>query len=232
MRLLIVDDHALLRQTLASYLTLRGYQIVGEAGSGEEALRLVAQLQPDLVLMDVRMPGMGGLEATRQLVAEHPGVRVVVLSGSSDEEHLFAALQAGAQGYLTKSLDAEEFVELLDLARDGRPVLTPELSSRVLHAFATGSRRIERKAPDALTDRESEVLRLMVGGVTSNADLAHHLSVTENTVKFHVRNILDKLQLHDRAQAVGYAVRSQLGSAAAAPPRRAVSSSTVGARYS
>ncbi|HUP22625.1 MAG TPA: response regulator transcription factor [Thermoanaerobaculia bacterium] len=208
-RILIADDHALFRESLRQLLESRGLEVVGEAGDGLEALRLSASVHPDLVLMDLSMPGLDGIEATRRMAAEQPGIRVVMLTASTEDEDLFAALQAGAQGYLVKNLQAKEFFDLLDGALAGQPALTPDLSRKVLRAFRRPS-RVERKDPDALTERELEVLRLMAEGVTSNRQLARRLELSENTVKFHVRNILDKLHLHNRAQAVGYALREKV----------------------
>jgi DNA-binding NarL/FixJ family response regulator len=133
----------------------------------------------------------------------------VILTASTEDEDLFEALKAGAHGYLLKDLRAETFLELLDGALRGQPALTPELSRKVLRAFSRPGREAH-KDPDALTERELEVLRLMAEGVTSNRQLALRLELSENTVKFHVRNILDKLHLHNRAQAVGYALRSKV----------------------
>jgi len=212
MRLLIADDHALFRDSLRSLLEAHGHEVVAEAEDGEEALRLTAARKPEIALMDLAMPGMGGLEATRRLVAEQPETKVVVLTGSTDDEDLFEALKAGAVGYVEKNLQAESFLRLLEEAAAGHPALTPELSRKVLKAFAERDKPggAEWRDPDALTDRELEVLTLMTEGVTSNRQLARRLEVSENTVKFHVRNILDKLHLHNRAQAVSHALRHKL----------------------
>ncbi len=213
MRLLIADDHALLRDSLKGLLEARGIDVVGEAENGREAVRLAHECQPDVVLMDLRMPEMDGLEATRRLTDELPNVRVLVLTSSDSDDDLFEALKAGAQGYLLKNLEAEEFFELLENSTRGEPALTPSLARKVLREFARGGGPREgggRKDPTALTDREQEVLQLLVDGVTSNRQLARRLGVSENTAKFHVRNILEKLHLHSRAQAVSYAVRHRL----------------------
>jgi DNA-binding NarL/FixJ family response regulator len=208
-KILIADDHALFRESLRRLLEARGLEVVGEAANGREAVELSARLQPTLVLMDLSMPELDGIEATRRLAAEQPGVRVVMLTASTEDEDLFEALKAGAQGYLVKNLQAQEFFNLLDSALLGQPALTPELSRKVLRAFSRPARE-ERKDPDALTERELEVLALMAEGVTSNRHLARQLKLSENTVKFHVRNILDKLHLHNRAQAVGFALREKV----------------------
>jgi DNA-binding NarL/FixJ family response regulator len=211
MRLVIADDHALFRDSLKSLLEARGIDVVGEASTGRQALDLARSMRPDLVLMDLSMPEMGGLEAIQVLTESQPEVRVVVLTASTDDDDLFEALRAGAHGYLLKNLEADTFFDLLDSALEGQPALTPELSRKVLQAFAKGPQAAsQREDPDALTDRELEVLQLMVDGVTSNRLLAKRLGIRENTVKFHVRNILDKLHLHNRAQAVSHALRRKL----------------------
>lgn len=209
MRVLIADDHGLFRDSLKSLLEAHGYEVAGEAGDGDEAVRRAWELKPDLVLMDLTMPGTDGLAATRRLAAELPEVKVIILTASDDEAHLFEAIKSGAKGYLLKDLEAERFFELLDGVAEGNPALTPVLARKLLDEFARAPRR-DRDDPDALTDREQDVLEHMVRGVTSNRKLAKALGVSENTVKFHVRNILDKLHLHNRAQVVGYALRHRL----------------------
>jgi DNA-binding NarL/FixJ family response regulator len=208
MRLLLADDHALFRSSLRSLLETRDHEVVGEAGDGRQAIELAQRLRPDLVLMDLSMPVLNGIEATRQLTAQLPGIRVVILTASMEDQDLFEALRAGAHGYLLKNLEAESFFDLLDRALAGEPALTPQLSRKVLAAFSKpAATRPQAEDPDALTDREREVLELIVDGVTSNRQLAKRLDVSENTVKFHVRNILDKLHLNNRAQAVSHALR-------------------------
>ena len=211
MRIVIADDHALFRDSLRSLLTARDLEVVGEARTGKEAIELAWKLKPDVVLMDLMMPEMDGLEATRRLAAELPDVKVIVLTASDEESNLFEAIKSGAKGYLLKDLEAERFFSLLEGVAKGEPALTPALARKLLDEFARPrpSAR-EEYDPDALTDREQEVLELMVDGVTSNRKLASELGVSENTVKFHVRNILDKLHLHNRAQVVGYALRHRL----------------------
>jgi DNA-binding NarL/FixJ family response regulator len=209
-RLLIADDHALFRESLRSLLESRGIDVVGEAVNGREAVEMASRLEPDIVLMDLTMPEVGGLEATRRLVAARPDVKVVVLTASTEDEDLFEALKAGAQGYLLKDLDADSFFKLLEGAANGQPALTPDLSRKILQAFTRPAELPERHHPDTLTERELEVLNLMVEGITSNRQLARRLEVSENTVKFHVRNILDKLHLHNRAQAVSMALRKKM----------------------
>jgi DNA-binding NarL/FixJ family response regulator len=208
-RILIADDHSLFRDGLRSLLQAEGHEIIGEAKNGLEAVELARQLKPDLVLMDVQMPELDGIGATKILVGEMPEMKVVMLTASEEESKLFEAIKSGAQGYLLKNLEAEAFFELLERAHRGEPALTPTLARKLLQEFAKPP--VEAAAPatdqDTLTAREREVLELMVEGVTSNRKLAKRLGLSENTVKFHVRNILDKLRLHNRAEVVGYALR-------------------------
>jgi DNA-binding NarL/FixJ family response regulator len=211
MRVLIADDHALFRDGLRSLLEARGVDVVGEAPDGRVAVALACQERPDVVLMDLAMPDLSGLAATRLISARCPAVKVVVLTASEDDADLFEAIKSGAQGYLLKNLESDQFFHLLDGVARGEPALTPALARKLLVAFAHphAADNAER-SPDSLTDREQEVLHLLVLGVTSNRELADRLAVTENTVKYHLRNILDKLHLQNRAQVVSYAVRHGL----------------------
>ncbi len=182
--------------------------MIGEARTGKEAVSLTRDLAPDLVLMDVSMPELDGISATRLISAEMPSMRVVILTASEDEATLFDAIKSGAQGYLLKNLEAEAFFDMLERARRGEPALTPALAKKLLQEFAKPPESVAPQSDmETLTAREREVLELMVDGVTSNRRLAKRLGVSENTVKFHVRNILDKLRLHNRAEVVGYALR-------------------------
>ena len=212
MRILIADDHPLFRDGLRSLLQAQGHEIVGEAHNGREAVELARKLLPEFVLMDVSMPELDGIAATRLIVAELPSVKVVILTASDQDETLFDAIKAGAQGYLLKNLEADDFFALLDRAARGEPALTPVLARKLLQEFAKphAEAKTSDEDPDALTAREREVLELMVEGVTSNRQLAKRLDLSENTVKFHVRNILDKLRLHNRAEVVGYALRKKI----------------------
>lgn len=217
MRILIADDHSLFRDGLRSLLVAQGHEVAGEARNGREAIELAKSLHPDVVLMDLSMPEMDGLTATRTLTSEMPDVKIIILTASEDQASLFDAIKAGAQGYLLKNLEADDFFSLLERASLGEPALTPVLARKLLQEFA---RPVDAPAEsateeEALTTREREVLELMVEGVTSNRKLAKRLDVSENTVKFHVRNILDKLRLHNRAQVVGYALRKRI----AEPPK-------------
>jgi DNA-binding NarL/FixJ family response regulator len=211
MKILIADDHALFRDSLRSLLEAHGIEVIGEAGNGREAFELARRLQPDVVLMDLSMPDVDGLAATRLISAELPGVKVVVLTASDEDSKLFEAIKSGAQGYLLKNLESEEFFSLLEGVGRGEPALTPTLARKLLQEFARpAAATAPAHDPDALTEREREILELLVSGVTSNRKLARQLGVSENTVKFHVRNILDKLHLHNRAQVVSYAIRNKI----------------------
>jgi len=211
MRILIADDHALFRDSLRSLLESHDLDVVGEASNGREAVEMAWRLKPDVVLMDLLMPEVDGIEATKRLAAELPDVKVIMLTAVDDDANLFEAIKSGAKGYLLKNLESDRFFTLLEGVSRGEPALTPNLARKLLDEFARPKeRRKEVHDPDALTDREREVLELMVEGVTSNRRLAHRLGVSENTVKFHVRNILDKLHLHNRAQVVAYALRNRI----------------------
>lgn len=211
MKIILADDHALFRDSLKSLLTAHGIEVLAEASGGEDAVALARRLQPDIVLMDLDMPDMDGLAATRAITTDMPDVKVVILTGSLDDHDLFEAIKAGAEGYLQKELEIKPFLELLDGVARGEPALTPRLARKLLSEFAKPQDAAwPGKNPDALTAREQEVLETMVGGTTTNRALAKTLGVSENTVKFHVRNILDKLRLHNRAEAVGYALRHKL----------------------
>jgi DNA-binding NarL/FixJ family response regulator len=208
MRLLIADDHPLFRDGLRSLLEARGIDVVGEAKNGREAVEQVHRLRPDVVLMDLSMPELNGLAATRLLSADYPEVKVVILTASEDDADLFEAIKSGAQGYIFKNLDSAEFFRLLEGVARGEPALTPGLARKLLGEFARPTTRTAPgEGPDALTEREQEILDLLIQGVTSNHDLAERLVVSENTVKYHLRNILDKLHVQNRAQVVAYAVR-------------------------
>jgi DNA-binding NarL/FixJ family response regulator len=208
MKILIADDHALFRHSLSALLAARGFEVIGEAHDGREAVECARRLRPDIVLMDLAMPGLDGLAATRLISAEMPQIKVVILTASDEEANLFEAIKSGAQGYLLKNLGSGDFIALLEGVGRGEPALTPLLAGKLLQEFARPAPSAsEPSDPDALTDREREVLELLVRGVTSNRKLSKHLGVSENTIKFHVRNILDKLHVNNRAQVVGFALR-------------------------
>ena len=211
-RVLIVDDHALFRKGLELVLAAEpDLEIVGEAAEGLEAIDRAADLQPDVVLMDVRMPGVGGIEATRRIRNAQPSTRVVMLTVSEDEEDLFASVRAGATGYLLKEVSIDEVANAVRAVARGQALVTPSMASKLLGEFNVLSRRIDAQlgAGPRLTEREVEVLRLVAKGM-SNKEIAGELVIAENTVKNHVRNILEKLQLKSRMEAAMYAVREKL----------------------
>jgi DNA-binding NarL/FixJ family response regulator len=212
-RVLVVDDQTVVRDGLVLLLgLLPGLEVVGSAADGEEAVRLVTENHPDVVLMDLRMPRVDGVEATRRIKAEHPSVQIVVLTTYSDDESVFAALQAGARGYLTKDAGADEIARAIDAVRGGDAQLDPSVQRRLVDALATGtqpSRRRRADLPDGLTQREAEVLTLIASG-RSNAEIARELFISEATVKTHINNLFAKAGLRDRAQAVTYAYRKGL----------------------
>jgi DNA-binding NarL/FixJ family response regulator len=212
MRVLIADDHALFRDGLRGLLEARGVDVVGEARDGREGVDLAVRLRPDIVLMDLDMPVLDGLAATRLISAEQPDVKVIMLTASEEDAHLFEAIKSGAQGYLFKNLDSEELLRLLERVARGEPALTPALARKLLVEFAHPAPHVPARPAaveglEALTERERDVLDLLVQGITSNRELAERLVITENTVKYHFRNILDKLHVHNRAQVVAFAGR-------------------------
>ncbi|HZU69054.1 MAG TPA: response regulator transcription factor [Ktedonobacteraceae bacterium] len=202
--LLITDDHALVRQGIRAFLELQpDLNVVGEAGSGEEAVRMVAELAPDVVLMDLVMPGIGGVEATRQVKQASPHSQIIVLTSYHEDEYIFPALRAGALSYVLKDVGPDELADIVRKAARGESVLHPRVASRVVEELR-GTRRDTPNLFTDLSDRELEVLRLIADGL-SNAEIAEKLVISEKTVKGHVSNILGKLHMMDRTQAAVYA---------------------------
>jgi DNA-binding NarL/FixJ family response regulator len=206
MRILLVDDHALFRDGMASLLGAWGHDVVGQASNGEEAIALCRSLDPDLVLLDVRMPVLGGVETARRMKAANDKTSIVMLTASEDEEDLFRAIEAGAQGYLLKDLEAAQLRLMLDAVQRGEAAMTPATAARILKRFVHHG---EHPHNDALTDRELQVLRLVTDGLR-NREIATRLEISENTVKYHLKNILEKLHAESRAQLVGRAMREGL----------------------
>lgn len=205
MRVLLVDDHELFREGLVSLLRTRGIEVVGQASDGAEAIALARELIPDVILMDLTMSGMGGLEATLSIKAEFPEIKVVILTVSEADDDLFEAIRSGAHGYLVKSTSSEDFFEMLEALDRGEAPLSRGLATRIVRHLAS-----ERSGKTtALTPREEEVLRLVAEGNT-NRDIAAELALSEATVKFHMSNILHKLHLANRAQVVAFAHRHGL----------------------
>lgn len=203
-RILLADDQSLFRESLHAFISLQpGYSVVGEAKNGEEALRLTHTLKPDVILMDVRMPVMDGVEATRQVHATQPGCRVIMLTTFDDDEYVFEALREGAIGYLLKDTSADKLFEAIRAAMRGESFLQPSVAAKVVGEFA----RLAKNAPsqgaslaDPLSPRELEILRLVATGA-SNREIASQLYITEGTVKNHITEILSKLRVSDRTQA-------------------------------
>jgi len=208
-RVLLADDHPLFRDGIASLLAARNYVVVGQAGNGAEAVQLVEELRPELVLMDIRMPGLDGLNATRLIQAAHPDIKIVMLTVSEEDDDLFEAIKCGAVGYIQKSLDSSKFFDLLDSVLRGEVGMTPILASKILRDYGRRQRPSPQPATEELTPREHQVLELVAQGAT-NAEIAVQLIISENTVKFHMKNILQKLHASNRAEVVAYALRSGL----------------------
>ena len=208
-RVLIVDDHALFRRGLVMVLEQeKDIDLVGEAGDGAEAVNIAQDTMPDVVLMDVRMPRRGGIEATSQIKAIAPHTKILMLTISDEEADLYDAIKAGASGYLLKEISIEEVANAIRQVHAGQSMISPSMASKLLTEFATMVKKTDEKpaaAQPRLTEREMEVLRLVAKG-RNNRDIAKELFISENTVKNHIRNILEKLHLHSRMQAVVYAV--------------------------
>jgi DNA-binding NarL/FixJ family response regulator len=239
LRVLLVDDHRLFREGLKGLLTNAGFEVVAEAGNGAEAVALARSQAVDIVLMDLNMPVLDGMRATRLIKADSPGLPIVILTASETDEDLFEAVKSGAAGYLLKSYDPETVLRLVRGAAVGEPALTPQLAAKILDEFArlalpadeaAGSSpapadpappvRADAAPPDPatvplpdhvepLSAREQDVLQLLVAG-KGTREIAAALVVSENTVKFHLRNILQKLHLHSRTQVVTFALRYRL----------------------
>ncbi len=213
LRVMVVDDHALFRRGLE--MVLGGepdIELVGEASDGEEAVQKATEVMPDIVLMDVRMPKRSGIEATAEIKELMPHVKILMLTISDEETDLYDAIKAGASGYLLKEIPIEEVADAIRGVWAGQSRISPSMASKLLTEFAAISKGAEERpsmpAP-RLTDREMEVLRLVAQGL-NNRDIAKQLFISENTVKNHIRNILEKLHLHSRMEAVVYAVREKM----------------------
>lgn len=208
-RVLIADDHHVVRRGLAFFLkTQEQIEVVGEAGNGREAVELARKLNPDLILMDLIMPEMDGIQATTIIKQEQPQIKVLVLTSFSDQEHVIPAIEAGASGYQLKDIQPDELVHSIKRIMNGEDQLHPKATSLVMKHLSSNNRQ-ERKPLDDLTKRELEVLKEIASG-KSNKEIATSLYITEKTVKTHVSNVLAKLGLADRTQAALYAVRNHL----------------------
>ena len=204
-RVVLADDHALVRAGIGSLLRAWGFDVVGEASDGEEAVEVVRELQPELVFMDISMPRRNGLEATRAIKAEWPAIKVVILTVSDDESDLFEAMKSGAEGYLLKNLEESAFADLVSRLGRSEPVISPGLARKLLREFerVREGPTAEQMEPD-LTAREQVVLTEVARGATSR-EIGVVLEISENTVNFHLKNIFSKLHLRNRAQVVAWA---------------------------
>src|ERR1700689_1311172 len=214
-RTLIVDDHALFRRGLEIVLVSEpDIEVVGQAGDGTEAVQKAGESVPDIVLMDVRMPRSSGIQACRAIKDVAPSAKIIILTMSDEEEDLFEAIRAGASGYLLKDIPLDDLAEAVRSVHGGQSLISPSMAGKLLTEFATLARRDAEEPPrqvpaPKLTDREMQVLKLVARGM-NNRDIAKELFIPENTVKNHVRNILEKLQIHSRMEAVMVAVREKL----------------------
>ena len=213
MKLLLVDDHALFRQSLGALLETSGYEVVGTASNGMEALKKARFLRPDLILMDIEMPECDGLAATRLIKAEMPQVKIIMLTVSTSDEHLFEAIKSGAIGYMLKSQSADQFLALIAQAERGGAALPPELAALLLKEFARQAQHVERpvkEPPQDLTARQLEILTLVAQGLTY-PEIGEILLLSESTIRYHMGQILERLHLENRAQVIAYAARHGLG---------------------
>ncbi len=212
-RVLVVDDHALFRRGLEMVLAQEpDIEVVGEASDGAQAVEMAADATPDIVLMDVRMPRRGGIDACMAIKDAVPSAKIIMLTISDEEADLYEAIKAGAAGYLLKEISIEEVAAAIRAVHGGQSLISPSMASKLLTEFASMSKKRDdrHQVPSPrLTDREMEVLKLVARGM-NNRDIAKELFISENTVKNHIRNILEKLQLHSRMEAVVYAVREKL----------------------
>jgi DNA-binding NarL/FixJ family response regulator len=211
LRILLVDDHDLFRKGIARLIDSQpDFQVIGEARDGREALKAALELDPEVILMDIEMPNWNGTEATRRIISEKPDAKIVMLTVSDDDQNLFSAIRAGASGYLLKSVKPDELFRRLRGVVRGEAAISPFLAAKVLGEFA----RLDQSVPvprtvEGLSPRETEVLGLVAKGFT-NREIGESLHIAENTVKNHLRNILNKLHLSNRAQAAAFAVRHGL----------------------
>ena len=201
LRILIADDHPLFRHGIREFLNLApDIQVVGEATSGEEAITQAEALQPDVILMDVNMPGVNGIEATRRILHDYPHIRILVITMFEDDGTVFAAMRAGARGYILKDAEKENILRAIQAVSNGEAIFSPTIAARLMDFFATQS-KLPKEIFPSLTEREREILQLIARG-RSNADIARDLSLSPKTVYNYVSNILTKLQVADRAQAI------------------------------
>ncbi len=208
MRVLVADDHSLFRDGIVSLLEAADYEVVAQVGDGTQAVKAVRQYSPDLALIDISMPNMDGIEALRQIKAEYPATRVVMLTVSDSDEDLFSAIEIGADGYLLKDLDAKDFLSIIKGIQIGEAAVTRKTAARIMRHVQDLSQPKDSNK-NLLSEREMEVLALLGNGMANRA-IAKQIFISENTVKYHVRNILQKLGAQNRTEAVAYALRMGL----------------------
>jgi DNA-binding NarL/FixJ family response regulator len=210
-RVLVADDHALFRYGLKAMLTnAEGFDVVDEAATGEEVVEKVAQAQPDIIIMDIQMPGMNGIEATRRVLESNPSIGVVVVTMFEDDDSVFSAMRAGARGYVLKGADAQEVLKVVGAVAEGEAHFGPEIARRLMAFFSAPKPAAPSEAFPELTAREAELLDLIARGL-NNAEIAKRLHVSQKTVRNHVSHIFLKLQVADRAQAIVKAREAGLG---------------------
>lgn len=202
LRILIADDHPLFRHGIREFLNLASdIQPIGEAASGEEAVTQAEALQPDVILMDIKMPGINGIEATRRILHASPHIRILVVTMFEDDSSVFAAMRAGARGYILKDTEKETILRAIRAVGSGEAIFSPTIATRLIDYFASQSSTLPKEIFPSLTEREREILQLIARG-QSNADIARELALSLKTVYNYVSNILSKLQVADRAQAI------------------------------
>jgi DNA-binding NarL/FixJ family response regulator len=202
LRVLIADDHPLFRHGIREFLSLASeIQVVGEATSGEEVITQAEALHPDVILMDVNMPGGNGIEATRRILHDSPHIRILVVTMFEDDGTVFAAMRAGARGYILKDAEKENILRAIQAIGNGEAIFSPTIATRLIDFFATQASTLPKEIFPSLTEREREILQLIARG-RSNADIARELSLSPKTIYNYVSNILSKLQVADRAQAI------------------------------
>ena len=206
-RVILADDHAVVRKGIRQVLEETGdIQVVAEAGDGEEALALVAEHRPEVLVLDIRMPRLSGVDVTRRVAAEYPGVRVLVLTAYDDDPYVFALLKAGAAGYILKTADSDELIRAVRAVAANRSALAPEIAQKVLQQFTGGARSVGDEVVQELSERELQVLRLAGKGLTNRA-IGVQLAISDRTVQGHLANIYSKLHVTTRTEAVLKAVR-------------------------
>jgi DNA-binding NarL/FixJ family response regulator len=204
-KIIIADDHPVVREGLIAMLGRQpDFKVVGEAKDGAEAVEMARRLEPDVVLMDLRMPGMDGVEAMRQIRSTNPGIKFIILTTYSDDEYIFSGIEAGARAYLLKDAPREELFKAIRAVHRGESLIQPVVASKLIDRFA----ELSRRAPlgEQLTERELEILQLMAKGA-ANKEISRELSISESTVKTHISNIFQKLGVNDRTEAVTQALK-------------------------